>query len=465
MIDLRSVVEVLGFVVVELARRHDLAGHRGRRLIVAEHGALDLARVGTAASTTILRSKPPARSIAAASPAASLAFEMPTLDPRLAGFTNIGKPSAAIESARDRVAVRLPLVPQHHPVRAHRQAARREHQLHHRLVHADRGGEHAGADVRDVGELEQTLDRAVLAVRAVQHREDHVEVEAGDDRLPPDRACRTCADRSRGCVSSLGRATRWTSRPPRTGRAASSRACSITSAADIAVGGAIGDRPAPLLVDADRAPARSACDRDWRTPPPPRRATLRARPTGRRRGRRRARRFTGRGYRSERDRDSRLGIGGRRKLRSSATVQRRTSDVRAPMVPAPGHTEPWSPSASRSSRPRARAARRAAHGARRRSRRRRSCRSARAARSRRSPHRDLEDLGAEIILGNTYHLYLKPGDALIARLGGLHRFIGWDRPILTDSGGYQIFSLADRRRITRRRAPSSDRISTARCTC
>ncbi len=62
--------------------------------------------------------------------------------------------------------------------------------------------------------------------------------------------------------------------------------------------------------------------------------------------------------------------------------------------------------------------------------------------------RHLEELGAEIILGNTYHLYLKPGDALIARCGGLHRFIGWDRPILTDSGGYQIFSLAPMRRIT-----------------
>jgi queuine tRNA-ribosyltransferase len=63
-------------------------------------------------------------------------------------------------------------------------------------------------------------------------------------------------------------------------------------------------------------------------------------------------------------------------------------------------------------------------------------------------HRDVIDLGAEIILGNTYHLYLKPGDGLIARSGGLHRFIGWERPILTDSGGYQIFSLADRRRIS-----------------
>jgi queuine tRNA-ribosyltransferase len=62
-------------------------------------------------------------------------------------------------------------------------------------------------------------------------------------------------------------------------------------------------------------------------------------------------------------------------------------------------------------------------------------------------HRDLEDLGAEIILGNTYHLFLRPGDDLIARAGGLHRFIGWSRPILTDSGGYQVFSLATRRRL------------------
>ncbi len=61
--------------------------------------------------------------------------------------------------------------------------------------------------------------------------------------------------------------------------------------------------------------------------------------------------------------------------------------------------------------------------------------------------RDLEDLGAEIILGNTYHLYLRPGAGLIARAGGLHRFIGWDRPILTDSGGYQVFSLASMRKI------------------
>ena len=63
-------------------------------------------------------------------------------------------------------------------------------------------------------------------------------------------------------------------------------------------------------------------------------------------------------------------------------------------------------------------------------------------------HRDLESVGADILLSNTYHLYLRPGDDLIARRGGLHRFIGWTKPILTDSGGYQVFSLAERRVIT-----------------
>jgi queuine tRNA-ribosyltransferase len=61
--------------------------------------------------------------------------------------------------------------------------------------------------------------------------------------------------------------------------------------------------------------------------------------------------------------------------------------------------------------------------------------------------RDLHELGATVILANTYHLYLRPGDERIARLGGLHRFMGWDGPILTDSGGFQVFSLAQRRRV------------------
>ncbi len=59
-----------------------------------------------------------------------------------------------------------------------------------------------------------------------------------------------------------------------------------------------------------------------------------------------------------------------------------------------------------------------------------------------------EDVHAEIILGNTYHLYLRPGLQVLEQAGGLHRFMGWDRPILTDSGGYQVFSLANNRKLT-----------------
>jgi len=63
-------------------------------------------------------------------------------------------------------------------------------------------------------------------------------------------------------------------------------------------------------------------------------------------------------------------------------------------------------------------------------------------------HAQLEEAGTAIILANTYHLHLRPGDALIARRGGLHRFTGWTHPILTDSGGYQVFSLSGRRTLT-----------------
>jgi queuine tRNA-ribosyltransferase len=61
---------------------------------------------------------------------------------------------------------------------------------------------------------------------------------------------------------------------------------------------------------------------------------------------------------------------------------------------------------------------------------------------------EMEKIGAEIILGNTYHLYLRPGDKLIKKFGGLHNFMNWQKPILTDSGGYQVFSLAKMRKIS-----------------
>lgn len=62
--------------------------------------------------------------------------------------------------------------------------------------------------------------------------------------------------------------------------------------------------------------------------------------------------------------------------------------------------------------------------------------------------RDLREVGAEIVLGNTFHLFLRPGLDTLRACGGLHRFMGWDGPILTDSGGFQVFSLAARRKIT-----------------
>lgn len=62
--------------------------------------------------------------------------------------------------------------------------------------------------------------------------------------------------------------------------------------------------------------------------------------------------------------------------------------------------------------------------------------------------RDLREIGCQILLGNTYHLYLRPGHEVIRRLGGLHRFMGWNGPILTDSGGYQVFSLGATRKIS-----------------
>src|SRR5512138_640518 len=61
---------------------------------------------------------------------------------------------------------------------------------------------------------------------------------------------------------------------------------------------------------------------------------------------------------------------------------------------------------------------------------------------------DLEAMGAQIVLANTYHLLLRPGPELLREAGGIHRFMRWDRPVLTDSGGFQIFSLAEDRTVT-----------------
>lgn len=61
--------------------------------------------------------------------------------------------------------------------------------------------------------------------------------------------------------------------------------------------------------------------------------------------------------------------------------------------------------------------------------------------------RDLEEIGTQVELSNTYHLHLRPGDKIIKQMGGLHKFMVWDKPILTDLGGFQVFSLAKLRKI------------------
>ena len=61
---------------------------------------------------------------------------------------------------------------------------------------------------------------------------------------------------------------------------------------------------------------------------------------------------------------------------------------------------------------------------------------------------DLKKINTQILLSNTYHLHLRPGEEIVKNAGGLHKFMNWDRPILTDSGGFQVFSLADLRKIT-----------------
>ena len=96
------------------------------------------------------------------------------------------------------------------------------------------------------------------------------------------------------------------------------------------------------------------------------------------------------------------------------------------------------------------------------SRRRRSCRSAHKVQCKAVSPRELRELNAQIILGNTYHLFVRPGLDVIKHFGGLHNFMSWDGPILTDSGGYQIFSLAKLRKISDEGAEFQNHIDGAR---
>lgn len=76
---------------------------------------------------------------------------------------------------------------------------------------------------------------------------------------------------------------------------------------------------------------------------------------------------------------------------------------------------------------------------------------------------DLKELKCQVQLCNTYHLHVRPGDELVRELGGLHRFTGWDGPILTDSGGFQVFSLAKLRRIKEEGVHFASHVDGASC--
>src|SRR6202790_441650 len=77
--------------------------------------------------------------------------------------------------------------------------------------------------------------------------------------------------------------------------------------------------------------------------------------------------------------------------------------------------------------------------------------------------RELREVGAQVILGNSYHLFVRPGMEIFREFGGLHRFMAWDGPILTDSGGYQVFSLARLRKITEEGVHFQNHLDGAAC--
>src|SRR2546426_196028 len=197
----RLAIRVLRRVVVELARVRDLAGQGGHGLVVPEHAHLDLAAgdgafdedLPVVARRLVERPGQGARVADLADPDGRA--EIRRLD-------EAGEAEGVRDPARDALGRPPPFVAGHHEVLDDGQAVGLEHRLHRRLVHPDRGGEHARADVGQVGELEEALDRAVLPVRAVEHDDDDVEVAHLGGEAPgglgPGEA------RRRGAVDGLG---------------------------------------------------------------------------------------------------------------------------------------------------------------------------------------------------------------------------------------------------------------------
>ncbi len=152
-------------------------------VVVAEHAALDLTRVRHRRLDDDLAIERSREIHRLAQTGWVLGLRNAHARPEVGRLHEHRESQAAFELAGDDVALTLPVAPQHDAIVADRQAAGREEHLGQRLVHAERGRGDAGADVGHVGELEQALDRAVFAVRSVQHRKDDVEVEARHRRF------------------------------------------------------------------------------------------------------------------------------------------------------------------------------------------------------------------------------------------------------------------------------------------
>src|SRR5438876_1262148 len=197
----RLAIRVLRRVVVELARVRDLAGQGGHGLVIAEHAHLDLAAGDGALDEDLpVVARRPVERPGQGARVADLAD--PDGRAEIRRLDEAGEAEGLRDPARDALGRPPPFVAGHHEVLDDGQAVGLEHRLHRRLVHPDGGGEHARADVGQIGELEEALDRAVLSVRAVEHDDDDVEAAQLDGEaaggLGPGEA------RRRGAVDGLG---------------------------------------------------------------------------------------------------------------------------------------------------------------------------------------------------------------------------------------------------------------------
>ena len=284
----RPVVEVLGFVVVELARGHDLAGHRRLRVVVAEHRHLDLAGVGHGGLDDDLAVELRGEVDGGRQRLRRLRLGDAHARPEVRGLHEHRESEALRDARGDDVPLCRPLAPGERQVAGHAQPGRGEQDLRDGLVHADGRSQHARAHVRHVGEFEQALHGPVFAVWTVQHGEDHVERQAAHDRAVAVRRPRpSVAARSRAAsprpdaAPCTPRDRGWRARraPGRGAPVRSPRRRSPASAGDRE-----GSSGRPCRCGSRSG--RTVPDRCWRTPRRPTPATPRAHRTDRRRSHR-----------------------------------------------------------------------------------------------------------------------------------------------------------------------------------